>query len=246
MSISHVFFDLHGTIVDRERNPSHYARGLGEFMAERYGGAAEDWAEANRRIFADFDSYYTDLDLGADDCIEQMWEGEFRTTRALFRLTGTPEPSHEELWTLTRERGEQATSRGGDAFYPDSAPTIKALAAAGYALGTCSNALSGQVRGSLHAGGVLEYFTTPHFGGDLAGHFIKDELFFGAICRRVGVEPSSCLIVEDHLGALASARRLGAMAVHICRGAEAAKLAAKSPAHHALIDSLAGLPDLLN
>lgn len=245
MSISHVFFDLHGTIVDRERNPSHYARGLGDFMAERYGGPADDWAEANRRIFADFDSYYADLDLGGDDCIEQMWEGEFRTTRALFRLTGTPEPPHEALWALTRERGEQATSRGGNALYPDSKPAIEALAAAGYILGTCSNALSPQVRGSLWAGGVLDYFSAPLFGADLAGHFIKDATYFGAICARVGAQPSSCLIVEDHLGAIVGARKLGAMTVHICRGEQAAKLAARSPAHHTLIGSLAALPDLL-
>ncbi|MCA9910766.1 MAG: hypothetical protein KC519_19050 [Anaerolineae bacterium] len=152
--IRHIFFDLHGTIVHRERNPFHYASGLGAFLAERYGGDARVWREANLRILADWDSYYTDLDLGADDSIAQMWEGEFRTTRALFRLTGTPEPAHEELLALTRERGEQATSRGGDALYPDAAPVIKALAAAGYALGTCSNALSGQVRGSLRAGAV--------------------------------------------------------------------------------------------
>jgi len=245
MPISHIFFDLHGTIVDRERNPFHYASGLGEFMAERYGGDARAWRDANLRILADWDSYYIDLDLGGDDCIEQMWEGEFRTTRALFRLTGTPEPSHEELWTLTHERGEQATSRGGSALYADAAPAIRALAEAGYLLGTCSNALSGQVRGSLRAGGVLDYFSAPLFGADLAEHFIKDELFFEAICARVGVAPAACLIVEDYLEAITSARTLGALTVHICRGERAAELAAHSPAHHALIDSLAGLPELL-
>ncbi|MBE0689804.1 MAG: hypothetical protein IH587_06745 [Anaerolineae bacterium] len=134
MPISHIFFDLHGTIVNRERNPVHYASGLGAYMAERYGGSVEAWTQANQRIFADWDSYYTDLDLAADDGIAQMWEGEFRTTRALFRLTGTPEPSHDELLALAREHGERATERGGNALYPDAAPVISTLAAAGYVL----------------------------------------------------------------------------------------------------------------
>lgn len=243
--IRHIFFDAHGTIVHRERNPFHYASGLGAFMAERYGGDARVWREANLRIFADFDSYYADLDLGADDGIAQMWEGEFRTTRALFRVTGTPEPTHEELLALTRERGEQATSRGGDALYPDAAPVIRALAAAGYRLGTCSNALSGQVRGSLRAGGVHDYFALPLFGADLAGHFIKDEHFFRAISALSGVEPSSCLIVEDTVEVIEAARSLGMWTAHVCRGERAEALAAQSPAHHALVGSLEGLLPLL-
>jgi FMN phosphatase YigB (HAD superfamily) len=217
MSVTHLFFDLHGTIIDPQRNPHCYAAGLGKVMSARYGGASEMWAAANQRILADWDSYYTDLDLCGDDGIADMWEGSFRTTRALFRLTGTPKPPHDELLALSRTLPGDATANGGSALYADTAPVLRHLHAAGYAIGTASTSVSGQVRGSLVAGGILDLFTQPLYGADLAERFCKDDLYYRSIAARANVPPAQCLIVDDDAGAVAAARHAGLRAVQIVR-----------------------------
>ncbi|MDX2137657.1 MAG: HAD hydrolase-like protein [Chloroflexota bacterium] len=218
MSITHIFFDLHGTIIDRQRNPLCYAAGLGKVMSGRYGGTPDIWAAANQRILADWDSYYTDLDLCGDDGIADMWEGIFRTTRAIFRLTGTPEPPHDELLALSRTLPGDATANGGSALYADTAPVLRRLHAAGYALGTASTSISGQVRGSLAAGGILDLFTLPLYGADLSERFCKDERYYRGIAARAHLPPAQCLIVDDDADAVAAARHAGLRALHIWRG----------------------------
>jgi FMN phosphatase YigB (HAD superfamily) len=239
MPITHVFFDLYGTLVDSAQMPPCYARNLGRVMSARYGGTPEAWANANLRILADWDSYFADLDLNADDGIDQMWEGEFRVTRALFRLTGTPEPAKDELWTLVRELPERATETC-DTLYPDARPAIEALRAAGYLLGTASNALSAQVRGTLRGGGVLDAFTVPLFGSDLAESFGKDVRYFRALLAAVGVEAAQCALVDDSVYAILGARAVGMYTIQVCRPPIEPR-ASQSPAHRVLRGGLAGI-----
>ena len=63
MTITHIFFNLSGTLVDSARMPQCYAHHLGLEMAERFGGSADAWAQANFTILADWDSYFADLDF---------------------------------------------------------------------------------------------------------------------------------------------------------------------------------------
>ncbi len=123
--ITHVFFDLHGTLIDAaNRLPPCYAQAQAALLAARYGGAPADWIEANRRVTADWDSYYADLDLGSDDGLDQLWEGQTRILRALFRLTGRPCPSSEEMSRLVREQHYLIT-RHCDALYPDARAALR-------------------------------------------------------------------------------------------------------------------------
>jgi HAD superfamily hydrolase (TIGR01509 family) len=166
------------------------------------------WAEASRRIVADWDSYFADLDLGADDGLEQMWAGEFRTTRALFRLTGVPEPNKEELTRLTHEIPARIPEYC-DALYPDTKPVIQQLYNAGYVLGIVSHALVEQGRGTLKGGGILDCFDGPIVGPDAAGRFVKDKPYFQYAVRAAEVTPERCLVVDDRPNELRGAKAAG-------------------------------------
>lgn len=213
--ITHIFFDLHNTLVDGRKLHPCYSAAYGRLMAERYGLEAEVWAQANRRIFADWDSYYADLDLEGDDGLAHMWEGLFRTTRAMFRIVGVPEPTVEELRALSREAPGYATQRC-DAFYDDAKSVVQRIFNAGYRLGVVTHAISAQAQGTLVGGGMEACFSLL-ICPDVVGQFSKDETFFAAAVRAAQVNPRHCMVVDDSIHALRAARRIGLTTAHILR-----------------------------
>ena len=225
MSVSHLFFGLHGTLVDSQRVQAAYPLEVGKVLAARYGDSAEHWTQAYRLLLADWDSYFADLNL--DEDISDLWEGEFRITRALFRLTGTPEPDHAELQRLSRELPEQA-AQGQDTLYPDCKNVLHTLYAAGYTLGLCSGSLTARSRGLLRGGGVLAWFRGPLVGPDTAGHFRPDALIRAAV-QQAPVSPAQCMLVDHQAEMLAAAQEAGMTALHLQRPASAL---------HALLDHL--------
>ncbi|HEX2908135.1 MAG TPA: HAD family hydrolase, partial [Phototrophicaceae bacterium] len=204
MTITHILFDLYGTLVDRQRIQPAYAQQLGRVMAERYGGNPESWADANRRIVADWDSYYADLDLDGDNGLDDLWEGQFRTTRALFRLTKTPEPAVPELTTLARELPYLAASRC-EVLYPEVHEVVAQLRAADLVLGVASHTTSLQARGILVGGVIADAFTGPILGPDVTGVFTKNRDYY----RAAKLVPETCLVVADAPDGLKGARAAG-------------------------------------
>jgi HAD superfamily hydrolase (TIGR01509 family) len=208
MPITHIFFDLHGTLADSALVHHCYSAGLGRVLAARYGGDPAAWTQANRAIVADWDSYFTDLDLAGENGFADMWEGYFRTTRALFRLTNTPEPSKAELLALARELPGLAVE-GCNTLYPEARAVVKQLHTAGYVLCAASNALLAQVRATLAGGGILEYFTGVLLAADVVEQWVKDEQYYRVGALRAGVPPQQCLVVDNEPSPLHGARRAG-------------------------------------
>lgn len=214
--ITHIFFDLHGTLVDGVKLHPCYTENLGRVMAERYGAAPETWIQANRLILEDWDSYYADLDLGGEDGIAQMFEGLYRTTRAMFRLSGMAEPPQPELTQLSRQLPGLVTTTC-DAFYPDAHAAVKALHTAGYTMGITSHSLRDQARGLLQGARVLDMFTGPIIGADTAGQYEKDQTYFLGAALMAKVSPSQCLVVDDVARYVSAAKAAGMRAVQIVR-----------------------------
>lgn len=235
--ITHIFFDLHGTLIDGVVLHECYRMGLGRHMAEWYGGDVLKWAEANTRIMQDWDSYYADLDLGGDEGLAHMWEGLFRTTRALFRLTNTPEPAHAELVRLSREL-PTISIQGCDAFYADTKPILKQLYELGYILNVTSHALMEGGRGLLNGGGMLSYFEGVFIGPDITEQFEKDEQFYRIALMKAGISAENAMLVDDNALAITCAQRLGMRTVQIRRTAHNTQ---NSPADLVLTGDLSGL-----
>ncbi|MBK8022446.1 MAG: HAD hydrolase-like protein [Chloroflexi bacterium] len=225
MALTHLFFDVHDVLIDNALNIPCYATGIGRVLVERYGGSEDAWAAANRKVIADWDSYYTDLNLSGDEGMHDYFEGMFRTTRALFRLTGTPEPPFEELWALTLELPGLAT-KGCDALYPDARDALSRLRDLGLTLGVVSGAPENQIRTSLEP--VIDLFTGLISGSDTADRFDKDEERYLAVALRSGVPRDSCLIVDDKADPTAAARRAGLLSAQCDR----ARRVQRSPAHY--------------
>lgn len=234
--ITHIFFDLHGTLIDSHALHPCYTQGVVELMTARYRGSAEAWASANRQIVADWDSYYADLDLGGDDDTAHMWEGLFRITRALFRLTDTPEPSKAEISALSKEIPAIAP-RKCDAFFADTKPILKRLHEAGYTLGISSHALVEQARSLLIGGGVNEYFGGMILSPEVTGRFNKDATFLRYALDHWSLKADTCLLVDDDDFALREAKTLGMWTAKINRK----QTTQKSPADVMFIGGMDGL-----
>lgn len=235
MSLTHIFFDVHDVLVDRIQLREFYTARLGEIMHERYGFAPEVWATSYRRILADWDSYYADLNLSGDDGIADMWEGIYRTTRALFRLTGAQEPDKPELTALSRELPGLA-AQGGDVLYPEVPDVIARLDDAGLTLGVISHSLIGQIHASLAP--ILHHFKGPVWGADNAGRFDKDVQRFQSAALSAGAELSNCIMLDDKQQPLLNARRTGMRAIQVRRDPSASAFAVD-----AVLSDLTGLLD---
>jgi FMN phosphatase YigB (HAD superfamily) len=229
-------------LVDTAKLQAYYAAGLGRVMAARYGGSAEVWMDAYQRIAADWDSYYADLDLAGEDGIADLWEGLYRTTRALFRLTHTPEPPQAELTTLSREL--PALSVGScDVLYPDGKPVIERLHRAGLVLGVASHLLSSQARAILKGGGVLDFVTGAFITPDVLEQFVKDERFYDHAGRAAGVPAGQCAVIDANAGDLRGAKAAGMLTIHLRRGELV--VSSESTADHVLRGDLRGLLGVL-
>jgi beta-phosphoglucomutase-like phosphatase (HAD superfamily) len=183
-------------------------------MAQRYGLTPAVWAQANRQIVADWDSYYTDLNLSGEDGIAHMWEGVFRTTRALFRLTGTPEPPKAELTALARELPGLAAT-GCAVLYAEVPDVLAALDRAGIILGVISHSLDNQIRASLAS--VLHHFKGTIWSADYAGRFDKDVQRYQLAAAAAHTATAACLAVDDKPTPLLNARRAGMQTLQVCR-----------------------------
>jgi len=221
--ISHVFFDLHGTLIDTQVLSRCYGPTYGRIMAARYGLTPAEWTEANRRITADWDSYYADLDLDGQHGLDDLWEGLYRVTRAMFRITGVKEPDKDELTWLSRWiPGE--VPKHCNALYADVQSVLRALHKAGFVLGVVSHALVDQAKATLIGGGVDHLCLGPIIGPDVVGHYRKDQVFYRYAQQAAQVDAEQCLIVDDSQDALAGAAAIGMKTYTVKRGADAVGL----------------------
>jgi phosphoglycolate phosphatase-like HAD superfamily hydrolase len=205
-----IWFEVIGVLVDPVRIRRRMPSAIAAVMAERWGGRQQRWAAAYQAIRADWDSYYADLDLRGDEGVADLWEGCFRTTRALFRRAGVPEPAHDVLIAFARELPGLAARRC-QALYPEAIDVVQRLHAEGIRLGVLTHVPGAAARGYLVAGGIASCFQAPVLGMDDRGQFDKD---YAAALRGVDerLPRAAVLIVESDAAAACAARAAGWLA----------------------------------
>lgn len=86
-------------LLDHQRLADVLPTATAQVMAEKHGNSVQAWENAYRKIQADWYSYWADLSLSGEDSLEQWREGQWRVTRALFRLVGYPPPDTGQMDT---------------------------------------------------------------------------------------------------------------------------------------------------
>jgi len=216
MPITHIFFDLHGTMVNAKILGACSSRERARWLDEHYGGGLGAWLKADMQVIADWDAYHADLNFSGDDGMRDYYEAGYRIVRALFRGAGVSEPSREEIHRLALDLPGMA-SLACDALYAEVKPTLSRLAAEGYTLGVTTHSLANQAHAVLVGGGVRECFGGPLIGADTAEQFDKDVTYYALVVRLAKTLPASCLIVDDSPSAIQAAHSVGLKTIYIHR-----------------------------
>ncbi|MEL6405693.1 MAG: hypothetical protein AAFR81_15100 [Chloroflexota bacterium] len=117
MAQHHVIIYLNA-LLDAQRYRNNYANGVARIMSARYGGKQADWLIIQQNIFADWASYHADLNYSGEDGMADIREGQFRVTRALFRLANIKEPSKAEITSLAQTLVSEAPRTGNNFDMP--------------------------------------------------------------------------------------------------------------------------------
>jgi FMN phosphatase YigB (HAD superfamily) len=199
-----IFFELRGVLIDPDRERQVAPLAQARYLAAHFGGSVEAWQAAGYAIAADWDSYYADLDLGGDEGYADFLEGEFRTVRARFHLTNTPEPSARVIREMAAELAYVGAA-ACNALYPAALEVITHLTAAGHILGIVSNQRTTAIQGALMGSGITHHFTGPLIGVETVEQFVKDANFY----RQLNLSPAQSLIVDCDTRALDAAQATG-------------------------------------
>jgi HAD superfamily hydrolase (TIGR01509 family) len=204
-------FDFDGVLVDSE--PLHF-------------GALRD-ALAPEGVHIDEDEYRRTY-LAYDD------RGSIRLALEL----------HGFEWT--EERVERIAARKAAAFealipevklFPGVRELVRQLAAE-VPVGIASGALHAEIEAILGAGGLLDAFSAIVGADDVTQGKPHPEPFLTAMVRLDrGLEPKDCVVFEDSMPGVASARAAGMKVVAVTNTFSREKLSAA----HRVVDSLAGL-----
>jgi FMN phosphatase YigB (HAD superfamily) len=208
MSLSLVFFDLIGALIDPDALARCYPDALARALRAHFGGELARWREAVRGVLTDWDSYYADLNLSGEDGTADLWEGMLRVTRGYLRLAGMPEPDPAALTALARALPGEAAAVCA-ALLPGALSALRLLESAGIRRGITTYLTADHARGLLRGGGALRLIDAPILTPETVKRFDRDQTYFAMAARRAGVEPASCLLISAELDSLAAARAAG-------------------------------------
>lgn len=125
-------------------------------------------------------------------------------------------------------------------FFDGARELVRALAGE-MPLGIASGALRSEIEAILRAGGLYDAFSTIVGADDVHRGKPDPEAYLTAMerlrYRAPGLEPAQCLVFEDSVPGILSARAAGMTVVAVTNSYPAQKLAAA----HRVVDSLAGL-----
>ncbi len=84
-------------LIDRPLLSSALVAATGQVMVKHFGSEPREWEKSYRNVMKDWDNYWRDLNLNAEDGLKQWREGRWRVTKALFRLTSLSYPPQSAM-----------------------------------------------------------------------------------------------------------------------------------------------------
>jgi FMN phosphatase YigB (HAD superfamily) len=205
--VSHIFFALYGVLIDPLKVKRQYPSAVAAVLSMHYGETPALWESAFRRVLQDWDNYYADLDLAGENGVNNLWEGMYRTTRAIFRLASQPEPPRSELMALSRQLPQFASARC-QASYSDVRKLVKTFKRNGMSLAVFAPMSAGQISGLLLGGEILNCFDRI-IGFDTVERFNYDADYWKLAVIKAKAATEKCLVVAAELDTLTDARSIG-------------------------------------
>ena len=208
-----LFLDDRGVLNDNGLRGPEWLRLIGEFMPDRLGGTAEQWAGANRVVFP---HVWGNLQKRLPELVShQELQRAYATTwvNGMCAYVDIAPPSDDDAEALYRELAIYVGERANPAI-PGAAEAVLSLHRAGHRLNTASGTPSWELRGIMAKMGIAENFTRL-YGPDLVDHVKYGPAFYQRVFDDAGVAPSSALVIESDSECCRWASEAGANAVWI-------------------------------
>ncbi|MBN1426818.1 MAG: hypothetical protein JXB07_00440 [Anaerolineae bacterium] len=184
-------------LFDRQTLAREMPHATAMVMLSHFGGSIQGWSDAYQQILKDWESYWVDLNLDAEDSVEQWREGRWRVARALFRLTGRPLPDIDamplHLDQLPREMG-----RNCQVWHPGAVEGLRGLSELGVNLGILSPSLSASLLWGMVDAAGLEQVIGVVLGPDELGQVGLDGFRWERMEALAQAEPGYCLLVHPN------------------------------------------------
>lgn len=209
-----VFLDDGGVLNDNERRAPEWRRLLGGYLAPRLGGSPEAWGQANEPVFTAIWRDWEALRARGEDPGPGWFPAQnSRWLSGMCERVGVPVPSDIEG---TVRAAQLHVMRNIDCAYPDAAPAMRALQAAGVTMHLASGGLAWELEEYLRRMGVWELIGRP-YGVDLIGTSKTGRRYYDRISEDSGVEPATAVVVDSHAEPLEWADAAGFRTVHLDR-----------------------------
>jgi len=208
MQSTAVFLDAAGVLLDTAVMPEQWHRAIGEYLAPRIGGTAEQWAAANVAAFELWAARVTEAARRAGPRKGSRDAHLAARTQWLSDMcehAGVPLPDEVEALAEETSRvcGERVRAPLGDAV-----EAVRALRAAGYTLYTSSGQPSWEIRSYLRALGIEDLFERT-YGCDLVDRWKSGPHYYRAMCEDAGIDPRRAVTVDDKSVVLDWAKKAG-------------------------------------
>jgi|GEM_PF-5876994 len=203
-----ILFKCISVLVDGHKMRQCYRANMVKIMSERYGKSPEFWSAIDEQIVTHWDDYHADLNFSGDDGIDDIHEGLFRVTRALFTIGKIPEPPKPDITALANEL---ISSPCHDVLLPDALPVIEKCQEKGYSIGAFSYLLEKQVKAIMAEIPNLQHI----IGADTLNHYEHDSLFFKKLYAHLHTSPDKIIIVATSPQTIAAATQSGLQAIPV-------------------------------
>ncbi|HZP80699.1 MAG TPA: HAD family hydrolase [Chthonomonadaceae bacterium] len=208
-----VFLDFDNTLCDQFQLNLQYVREVGNLLAPKYGGEAEDWAKAMADVMEAMEQDYIARFLRNPLNGYCAWLEEMRPKAAtmLFTRMGLPLPPNIEQLAIETQFNALTAC---DATFPGAYDALNTLFEGGYRTQIASGQESEWLLAALMGAGI-ESFTESKFGPDLIDCAKEGPEFYERIFAQVGVAPAATLVIDNDPVALGWAMQVGAKAIQV-------------------------------
>lgn len=233
----HVLLDIYGVLLDHEKTFLGYRARLADLLASRFGGDREAWLRAHDEAFVTYTRSTNAADWDARGYGDIVDELDASHLLDMFDRLGIAEKPADAL-ALSRELEREALA-GINARYPDARTAIERIRRMGHKVYVATGG-SKTNDAALQGAGLLTLVD-----GIFTGHSQNAQkgrpAYWSGIPTQLGVEPGTCVLVDDRLDYLAAASSVGIVALLLDR--KGAHRPETMPAYvEATLRNLAGLP----